>query len=239
VIDYFIYESDDFTKDLQDNAHHAGEINFLRSIAMPGMRVIEIGANTGVTAVAIAKAIGETGHLYAFEPVREYYLALMANLSRNAVTNTSAYNLAVSNHTGRITFYKREDGGSGITPATGGDMVCVEATTITEFVTVAEIGEINLLNLDCEGSELFVLQGAEAVLARHAPRIFCELHHRYLGELGQSADMIIGYLHQLGYSVRLVQVEDVEAAVDPANCSHIYATRRPLIPSKENTNETG
>jgi len=226
VNDDFVYKSDDFKEARQKRMHQAGEIRFLHSIATPGMHVMEIGANTGVTVVAIAKAIGDRGHVYAFEPVREYYTTLLRNLSHNAVTNVSAYNLAVSGRTGRIPFYKREGGSSGIVPATGGEMLWVEATTVTEFLTVEEIRNIDLLNLDCEGSELFVLQGAQATLQTHAPHIFCELHHRYLDELGQSADEVIGYLTDLGYSVRLLQVEDLEARVGVETCTHVYATKR-------------
>jgi len=227
MIDCFVYESGDFKAELQKSAHYCGEISFLRSIARPGMQVMEIGANTGVTVVALAKAIGDAGHLYAFEPVPEYYAALMANLSRNAVTNVSAYNMALSNHTGRIAFYKREGGGSGIAPARGGETHWVEATTITEFLIVEEIDRVNLLNLDCEGSELLVLQGARAVLERHAPQIFCEIHHGYLEELGHSADEVIGYLSDLGYSVQFLQIEDLEADVCVDTCSHVYATKAP------------
>jgi len=223
VIDQFLYESDDFQQELQKNAHHAGEIRFLHSIATPGMHVMEIGANTGVTVVAIAKAIGDRGHVYAFEPVRDYYTTLMANLSRNQVTNVSAYNLAVSNHTGRIAFYKREGGASSIVPGTGGEMLWVEATTITEFLTVEELQTIDLLNLDCEGSELLVLQGAHAVLGKHKPDIFCEIHRGYLDELGQSLDDVVGFLRQFGYDVRMLQVEDLELEATAGTCSHLYA----------------
>jgi FkbM family methyltransferase len=225
VIDQFVYDSDDFKAKLRENSHPAGRIHFLHSIATPGMQVMEIGANTGLTVVAIAKAIGEGGHVYAFEPVREYYTALMANLSRNDVTNVSAYNLAVSNHTGRIPFYKGESGYSGIVPATGAERLWVEATTITEFLTVQEIKNIDLFNLDCKGSELLVLQGAQATLQTQAPCIFCELHHTYLDELGQSADELVGYLSHLGYAVHLLHVDDPEAGVRPDTCSHVYATK--------------
>ena len=225
VMDCFIYESDDFKKGLQKSAHHSGEISFLRSIARPGMRAMEVGANTGVTAVVIAKNIAETGHLYAFEPVPEYYTKLMDNLSRNGANNVSAYRLALSNQTGRIRFYKREGGGSGITPATGGETLWVEATTVTEFLIVQNIDRIDLLNLDCEGSELLVLEGAKAVLEKHAPQIFCEIHHGYLNELGQSADDVIGYLRQFGYEVRMLRVEDRGAEATADTCSHIYAAK--------------
>jgi len=217
------YESDGFGDDLPNNAHHAGEVSFLRSLARPGMHVVEVGANTGVTAVALAKEIGDTGRLYAFEPVPEYYATLMDNLSRNGVKNVSAYRLALSNQVGRIRFYKREEG-SGITPAEGGEALWVEATTVTEFLALQGISRVDLLNLDCEGSELLVLKGAEPVLEKQVPQIFCEIHHAYLDELGQSVDDVVDFLRQFGYDVQLLQVEDLEAETSVATCSHIYAT---------------
>jgi len=64
----FLYDSPDFQKELADSVHLAGEVNFLTSLAERGMRVIDAGAHRGVTAVALAKKIGNAGHVYAFEP---------------------------------------------------------------------------------------------------------------------------------------------------------------------------
>jgi len=222
MMDCFAYGSDEFRDEPRNSPHQAGEVSFLRSIARSGMRVIEAGSNSGVTAVAIAKEIGDTGHLYAFEPVPEYYTTLTQNLSRNDVRNVSAYRIALSNGAARIRFYKR-GGGSGVTPSQGGQTLWVEATTVTEFVVVQEIGRIDLINLDCEGSELLALHGAKAILEKDEPQIFCEIHHAYLEELGQSSHDIIGYLSQFGYDVRLLQVEDCEAKRSTDNCSHVYA----------------
>jgi len=223
MMDTFTYDSQEFRRELEKSPHHAGEVSFLRSIAKPGMIAIEAGANRGVTTVALAKAIGEMGHVYVFEPVPEYYSQLAANVSRNRVSNISTYQLALSNQTARIPFYKRDGGGSGITPAPCGEMLWVEATTIAEFLTVEEIHTLDLLTLDCEGSELLVLQGAQAALEKHEPEIFCEIHHGYLDELGQSVDDVVGFLRQFGYDIRMLQVEDPAAEATEDECSHVYA----------------
>ncbi|MBN2325671.1 MAG: FkbM family methyltransferase [Candidatus Omnitrophica bacterium] len=221
----FKWNSDEFRKELQCCAHNAGEVNFLRSIVKPGMQVVEIGANIGVTATAIAEAIEEAGHMYAFEPVRNNYTSLLGNLSRNRVDNVSAYNLAVSNQSGRIAFYKREGGASGVAPAMGGEKIWVEAISISEFIIEEQISRIDFLNLDCEGSELLVLQGAQSILEKQAPQILCEIHHEFLRELGQSADEVVRYLSDLGYYLRLLKIEQIEANVSVDACSHIYASR--------------
>ena len=224
----FTFDSEELQRELKDNPHHAGEVEFLRSVLRPGMHVIEAGANRGVTAVATAREIGTEGRLYAFEPVPEFYAELKENLRRNDAENVSAHQLALSNRRGRIQFYKH-GGGSGITPAEDAENLYVEATTVTDFLAEQGEARIDFLNLDCEGSELLVLQGARNVLEDHGPQIFCEIHRDYLGSLDQSADDVAGLLSELGYEVRPLRVEELNAESSVEECSHVYARK----PSRE------
>lgn len=224
----FVFGSEEFQRELKDNPHHAGEVEFLRSVLRPDMHVIEAGANRGVTAVATAREIGTGGHLYAFEPVPEFYAALKENLRRNDAENVSLHQLALGNRRGRIQFYKH-GGGSGITPAEDAESLYVEATTVTDFLREQGEARIDFLNLDCEGSELLVLRGARNVLEDHGPQIFCEIHRDYLGKLDQSADDVAGLLSELGYEVRPLRVEDLNAESSVEECSHVYARK----PSRE------
>lgn len=221
-MDEFTYNSPVFQRELQNQAHPAGEIRFLKSIAEPGMRVIDIGANRGLTTVAVAREVGIRGHVYAFEPVPEYYDVLKANLARNAADNVSVHQLALSNRTTRIRFYKHGQG-SGITPTDDAELLWVEATTVGDFLGEQETSRIDILNMDCEGSELLVLQGAEAVLQEQSPQIFCEIHHEYLKELGQSVRDVASLLRRLDYVIQALDVEKPAEEVDLEKCSHIWA----------------
>ena len=220
----FLYDSPEFRTELGKSAHAAGEVEFLESIARPGMRAIEIGANHGVTAVTIASRIGSEGWLYAFEPVPDHFAILQRNLSGNHIENASAHQLAVIDRPGRIRFYKH-GGGSGIAPTEDAEQIWVEATTITDFLADHEVDRIDLLNMDCEGSELLALQGAQQLLRDDAPQIFCEVHRGYLQQVGQSAEELVAYLQRLGYQVRPLQVERLHEETTPQACSHIHASK--------------
>jgi len=232
----FVYDSREFQDELAASAHHAGEVKLLQSITRPGMHVVEAGANRGVTAVALAKAIGPTGHLSTFEPVPEFYAELTENLAGNGVKNASAYNMALSNRKGRIRFYKH-GGGSGVTPADDAEMIWVEATTLADFVARHRIERIDILNMDCEGSELAVFEGGKAVLAQQTPQIFCEIHHDYLKQLGKSVHDVTSFLTAVGYEVRPVRVEDLDAESTLEDCSHIYARNRVQQESVQELND--
>jgi len=89
----FIYDSPVFQRELQNQAHPAGEIRFLKSIAKPGMRIIDTGANRGVTTVAIARQVGSGGHVYAFEPVPETragFVQLYARIEESLLAASNA-----------------------------------------------------------------------------------------------------------------------------------------------------
>jgi len=220
----FVYDSPEFRTELGKSAHAAGEVEFLESIAKPGMRAIEIGANHGVTAVTIASRIGSEGWLYAFEPVPEHFAILKSNLSRNHIDNASAHQLAVTDRPGRIRFYKH-GGGSGIAPAEDAEQIWVDATTITDFLAEQNVDGIDLLNMDCEGSELLALRGAHPLLREAAPQIFCEVHHGYLQQVGQSAEQLVAYLQRLGYQVEPLHVERLHEEATLEACSHIHASK--------------
>ncbi len=105
MIDTFIYNQD-FKRELRGNAHPFGEVSFLESLAAPGMTALDVGANKGLTTVAMAKKVAPDGLVYAFEAVPEYYRALQANLSRNDIHNVKAYPCALGDRIGRVDYYK-------------------------------------------------------------------------------------------------------------------------------------
>ncbi len=106
-IELFRYDSPAFKNFLKDNPHEWGEVKFLESIAEEGMNVIDIGANMGITTVAIARRIGRGGKLYTFEPVPQYFNILKDNVSSNGLENVKVYELAVTDQVGRAYFYQK------------------------------------------------------------------------------------------------------------------------------------
>ena len=221
----FVYDSSQFRTHLQKSPHAQGEVAFLLSICEPGMTALDVGANRGVTAVTLAKAVGQSGHVWAFEPVPEHYAALKANLSRNGAANAEAFRVALADAPGEVDFYVHGEG-SGIVPAEGAQRLKVAATTIDSFRRDRGIRRVDLISSDCEGSELLALRGAERTLMADSPQIFCEVHHGYLDALGQSAADVVAYLTQLGFQVRPISVEHLDTDVGLDACSHIYAARQ-------------
>jgi len=77
--------------------------------------------------------------------------------------------------------------------------------------------------MDCEGSELLVLKGAEKTLKENKVKIFFEIHHDYLSHFGQSAQDIVNYLKKLGFQVYSVSLSDLSLGKEFYKCEYMYA----------------
>jgi FkbM family methyltransferase len=221
-MELFIYNSPIYRKFLEDNSHERGEIKFLESIVKKEMNVIDIGANIGIATVALAKKIGKRGKLYSFEPVPEYFNILKKNLSSNGLENANIYKLAVTDRVGRSYFFQKGLS-SGIIFEERAKKFKVSTTTLDKFLKEEKIEKIDLINMDCEGSELLVLKGAEETLRKNKVMIFCEIHHDFLRKLGQSVGNLVEYLHKLDFQVQDVSLNDLKLGNNFEKCEYIYA----------------
>jgi len=221
-IELFLYDSPAFENFLKDNPHERGEVNFLNSIVEEGMKVIDIGANVGISSVAIARKIGRRGKLYSFEPLPQYFDILNKNISSNGLENVKVYELAVTDQVGRAPFYQKELS-SGIVFEEGAKRFEVSTTTIDKFLSGEKIERIDLINMDCEGSELLVFKGAKETLQKNKVKIFCEIHHDFLKQLGQSVEELVQYLQGLEFQVQSVSLNDLKTGNNFEKCEYIYA----------------
>jgi|GEM_PF-413661 len=225
----FVYDSPSFRTGLKQDAHHHGEVTILEAVAEPGMVVLELGANRGVTTVALAKRVGPEGQVHAFEPVPEYYEALIENLRLNEVDNVTVHQLAVTDEESETSYYKHGEG-SGIVWTDDAEEIQVGTTSLDNFAAEHALERVDLINMDCEGAELLVLQGAKKTLQHNALCIFCEIHHDYLSRLGQSVHDVVEFLHLSGFQMTPVSVEALHGDVELERCTHICAVRNGNLP---------
>ena len=61
------------------------EVAFLQSLIQPGSVVVEVGANIGAITVPLARTVGESGRVLAFEPQTVVWELLTRNLRDNGL----------------------------------------------------------------------------------------------------------------------------------------------------------
>ncbi len=224
----FLYDQE-FKRDLRGQSHPFGEIVVLETITQPGMVAADIGGNKGLTTVALAKRVGPSGWVYAFEPVPEYFQALQGNLVRNEVSNVTTYQMALGKEAGEIEFCK-DGGGSGIVFHDGCGRISVQCAALDWMVANEELRRPDILSMDCEGSELLALQGAREALESRVAKIFCEIHRGRLEARGQSLSDVVQYLESFEFEVIPVWVDDLGRGATYDDCTHILAVRRDAGP---------
>ncbi len=64
--------------------------------------VIDVGTNVGTVALALARRVGPTGQVYAFEPQRPIFQAVCATLALNGITHVKAFHAAVGTEKGEV-----------------------------------------------------------------------------------------------------------------------------------------
>jgi len=217
-VKFFIFNSPAFKTHLEESSHERGEVEFLQLIAAEGMNAIDIGVDVGVTTVTIAKAVGERGKVYTFDPVSGHIDTLRKNLAANGLENVSIFQMAVSDKVGTIDFY-----GGSIIPEEDIEKSSVRTTNLDTFLTEEKVERIDLINMDCEGSELLVIKGAEKTLRENKVRIFCEIHHGFLEQLGQSIQDIAKYLQSFDFQVYSVSLDDLSLGKELDKPEYIYA----------------
>ena len=127
--------------------------------------VYDIGSNIGQYTVVLAKAVGKTGCVVAFEPQRDSYDALVANVKLNGPEKVQAYRKALGedNRAGELlvkgTLNRHSNllDGPGTEVADGSEDV--DVVRGDDFVLSGSLPLPWVVKVDVEGYEYHVLRG--------------------------------------------------------------------------------
>ena len=141
--------------------------------------VIIAGAYFGDQAIPVAYNIKDSGICHTFEPNKNNSDLITENAALNGLSNVLINNLALWNKSGEKLVFEGEDAlASTITAAEATENV-LHTITIDDYVAENNVGEVNLLMIDVEGSEIKVLEGAKAMLQKYKPVVVFETHSLY------------------------------------------------------------
>lgn len=184
----------------------------LAALCKPGDIIFDIGANVGSHTLPIAKSVGSSGKVYAFEPVPWALNKLHKNISLNAFNNIIVEPIALSdtpNDNAEFSLRASFKTTSQIPVNADGNLnenwwnacekVKVRVETIDNFVKENNIKKINLIKLDVDGFEAKVIKGATIVLTEYGPDIIMELAPSWIESKGDNVETIVNSLISIGY----------------------------------------
>lgn len=178
------------------------ELFELEKFLGPGKVFIDVGANLGIYAVLAGKLVGKRGRVIAFEPTAQSFAGLQKNLMLNRFANSIAFQVALSERSGKAWLYYGTDpvrNSLGKDPAfeNGGEAVRTE--TLDDMLQRASVRRVDLIKIDAEGAEELVLRGAKQILTRMRPVVMYEVNPEASATLGLSVHGATRLLESLGY----------------------------------------
>lgn len=175
----------------------------------PGDTVVDVGAAYGLYTVALAKRVGESGHVYAFEPSPGMLRWLRQLIALNGVkARVNVFPHAAGDQDAMITFNGERSTQSHVTHEASDHSIEVRSVKLDTALAGKAVG---VMKIDVEGFEEHVLRGADELLSdpRRAPRkIFIEVHPYAWHQFGVSSESLLAFLHDHDY-----QVFDLQANV--------------------------
>lgn len=172
------------------------------------------GAYFGDQVLPIAKKIEKhSGSVKAFDLNEAQLSILKENLELNNLKNVDVVPKGLWNDSKTYLDLSETDDLAFATPST--DSKQSNTITIDEYVAANDLGGVDLIMLDIEGSELNVLMGAENQLKKELgyPNVVFEIHNAYVNwDEGLDKTPIAMYLKSFGY--KLYSIRDFQGNYD-------------------------
>ena len=164
-----------------------------------GNIVVDVGANIGLHTLNMARIVGNTGRVFAFEPDPSNFEILEKNVKINNYQNIILEQKAVGDKNGRTTLYQSDHPGMHrIFPQTkqAKGQVQVELTSLDKYFIDSNLADkINFIKIDVEGLEFSVLKGMKNILKNNKKiKILFEFMPKNTMEAGFTPIELLNYL---------------------------------------------
>jgi FkbM family methyltransferase len=165
---------------------------------------VDVGAFYGLYAVAVAKRLGASGKVIAFEPSAENRADLESHIRLNKVhSKVQVFPAAAGDMDGTVAFALQGSQSSILS-----ENILTQAPTDTvpcvRLDTVLARTHIDILKIDVEGFEEVVLQGAIGLLSEPTLRprhIYIEVHSYAWNQIGTTETSLLTLLNTYRYDV--------------------------------------
>jgi len=178
----------------------------LLHFAKNAKNVIVAGAYFGDQAIPIAHSIKDYGVCHTFEPNKRNSDLIAENARINKLENVRVNSFALWNKSNEFLVFEGDDAIATTKVADKYSKNTLSTISIDDYVFQNISGEVNLLMIDVEGSEMKVLQGAKQTLEKYKPIIVFETHSLYNDwSNGLENSNSVKLVRELGYFVFAVR----------------------------------
>lgn len=151
-------------------------------LALPGSCAFDVGANVGLFAVDLSRAVGPTGRVIAIEPLAATAELLRSHIESSGCPNVEVVVAAAAAVTGQVELLLAGDAAQHSTATalpfgwSHVGSVTVPAVTLDDLWESAGRPRVSFVKIDVEGAEEDVLRGALRMIAACRPSLIVEVH---------------------------------------------------------------
>lgn len=195
-----------------------------KRMVKPDMVVVDVGAHIGYYTLIASKLVGERGKVFAFEPEPRNYNNLTQNVELNNCKNVMTFGKAVSKNEGKTLFYVSDNasGECSLVEMKNRPKKTIEVETVILDNVLAD-QKVDIMKVDVDGSEMFVLLGAERLVGgNNKIKIFTEFWKPGLESAGYSCEEYWNKLVQCGFRFNYL-IDEKKGLVWRTNLSEVLA----------------
>jgi FkbM family methyltransferase len=156
----------------------------IEKLVKPGMVVFDVGANLGYVSLLLARKVGESGKVFAFEALPSNIDRLRKNLEVSGFSKiVEVVPAAVVDSERPVRFLVGPSGGMGKAEGSAGrqDVLYVQADEVVGLSLDAFVFRMGnpvpqVVKMDIEGGEVLALPGMRRLLNEARPLLLMELH---------------------------------------------------------------
>ena len=187
------------------------DLEWVESILSDGDVLIDIGANAGIYTLSSSKVVGEKGLVYSFEPNPVCVNLVEKSIKLNNLNNIVLIPEAISNTEGtqELVLYaasdhnhiKFSDQSSVVSKSTVIGTAKIKVTTLDNYFANKKLSKLDIIKIDAEGYEKFVLQGGAEIIKQFKPKLILEINERLFLPNGYTTEDLLNVLECMDYSI--------------------------------------
>ena len=236
---YKYFQAISKAKDIRNGSWSEPELDLIPFAVQPGETALDLGANFGLYCYHLAKVLGRSGRIYAFEPVPFTFETLRLVAKILGFRNVTLFEKGCAEEAGRISFEvpvqtsgafaagqayiggRRDDreGKEQQVRWAGTRQVVCEVVKLDDFLP--EVESLSLIKCDIEGAELLAFRGAKKMIAKHLPSVICEINPWFLEGFGIRLDELLEFFSEQGYRLYHYRTEGGRGILKPVEADQV------------------
>jgi FkbM family methyltransferase len=212
-----LYPKGQITKAVFFREFEIKELEVLQLFLEPGFIMIDSGANIGLYTIIGSILVGNKGKIYSFEPSYLNYKLFTNNIFLNKLNNVKSFNVGLSDKIGEKLVLGHDifdmDAEKYVINndnySSTSDFLNLNnpreyffTNTIDNIVIEENINKVNILKIDVEGFEYFILKGAyNTLLNNNNIVILIECADHLAMRAGSSQSQVLDYLQKLNFEI--------------------------------------